>query len=86
MTEKGEVIKMAAMITHHPEVKKRLEATQAMATAGKKAKISNKHTKEHFISIFKIANNQDMKTSFNLDDESMNAFTVIVFHTLDQKS
>ena len=83
MTERGEVIKMAAMITHHPEVKERLEATHAIPTANQMVKISSKNTIEHFISIFKTDSNQDMKTSFNLDDESMNAFTVLVFHTLN---
>lgn len=84
ITEKGEVIKMGAMICKDPEIMERIKATKY---TGKRKKRMSGEIQEHFISIYKIDNSFSLTGSVNLSKENQKAsFTVIVFNTLDAET
>ena len=83
ITEKGEVIKMAAIVTHDPIVKQNLRQLTEAYDRKVRARRKSGDIKEHFISIYKVHNNHDPNRSLSLAFDCANAFTVIIFHALD---
>ena len=70
---------MGAIVTPNPYVEQRLKEQELL----RKSNRVKKHTRFHYVSIFKIKNTPEQLTSLKIKDkEKQTAFTVIIFHTL----
>ena len=89
ITEKGEVIKMAALLSRDEDVLDKLSKQKPVWKQDMK-KLASNVRREHYISIYKVQNVRDLKTSLlgggDFDDEDLqiSSFTVIVFHVQKQ--
>lgn len=82
VTEKGEVIKMAAIVTKDPDIIKQLQ-DQKDSTLDEHGKVNNRALNEmkFFISTFSVENAQANHNA--PEDEKKTDFKYVVFHCLD---
>ena len=85
ISDLGETIKMAAIISTNPEIRQKLNSQNKLRESSKKKKSKSGTLREHYISIIKIVPNKKTMATYGLDKElNTSKFTVIVFHCLDE--
>ena len=75
---------MGAIITPNPHIRGKLLLAKQEVEQRKEKKALSGTIETNYISIFKIEDTKDLKTSLDINPGETSAFTVIIFHALDE--
>lgn len=87
VTERGEVIKMGAIVSPNPHIRGKLLMAKEERRMRKEQKALSGTIEVNYISIFKIEDqSKGVDTSLEVSETETAAFTVIIFHALDAET
>ena len=77
---------MGAIVSPNPHIRGKLLMARQELELRKEKKALSGTIETNYISIFKIEDTKDLKTSLGVNPNETSAFTVIIFHALDEKT